>query len=155
MLVKIGDFGTSNFALNVKKYGMSANPTWISPEREKYLGGVKDPGLSSEVFSLSALTYNILTCGDMPYIKHTLPSKRSTFKDKSKKIDTGFYPESRGDLKRYCNDLFNKEQLDHLADVFEKGLAIKPSERYQSGKELFQAINNALYPKNKIISFVR
>lgn len=159
--IKIGDFGSSNFALDVKKDGVAANSKWVSPERELYKGGLKDPGLPSEVFSLSALSYYILTGGDMPYATDPSnyheywPSKRPKFKSKSKKFETGFYPESREDLKRHADGLFGDEQLDRIASVFEKGLALKANERYQSGKELMRGLNNALFPKNKIASFVR
>jgi serine/threonine protein kinase len=159
MQVKIGDFGGSNFANNVKLYGVEANPIWVSPERQRYLGGKKDPGLVSEVFVLTALSYYIMTAGDFPYNvgynRNLWPSDRSQFNNKSRRFKTGFYPDSRNDLKKYAPKNIGEAQLDQMANVFERGLAIDPKDRYQSGKELFEALQNVIYPKNKVISFVR
>lgn len=153
--VKIGDFGTSNFALNVGKYGVEVNAAWTSPERELYDGKTEDPGLPSEVFSLTTLAYFIITGGDRPFIARKLPSERYPYLNSSKKFETGFHPDSKNDLRKLTKELFNEEQIERLILVFEKGLALNSEERYKSGEELLNAINEAILPRNRIVGFVR
>ncbi|MBP7700502.1 protein kinase [Candidatus Woesebacteria bacterium] len=153
--VKIGDFGTSNFAFNVGKYGVEVNAAWTSPERELYDGKTEDPGLASEVFSLTTLAYFIITGGDRPFVVRKLPSERYPYLSTSKKFETGFHPDSGNDLRDLAKNIFNKEQIERLIIVFEKGLALDPAERYQCGEELMNAINEAILPPDEIIGFVR
>lgn len=154
MNIKIGDLGTSNFALDVDKYGVSAQTRWVSPERENYCIGDEISGLVSEIFTLTAIIYYFLTGGYAPYDGTVWPSERDVFNNKTGKIKTFFDLEMRGFLMENCK-IFSQNQLKRLIKVFEKGLAVDPNERYQSGKQLMDAIKNSIYPPEKIISFVR
>lgn len=128
--VKVIDFGIANWIEKDESDALQVTLGYSSPER---LRGSK-ANLQSEVFSMAATTYSMLT-NSVPFSgKDDSKTMVNTFEGKF------MLPSKSSNLSFPCNTTV----LHALDIVFQKAFQKNPKKRYQSGAEFYSAFSAAL-----------
>jgi len=91
----------------------------------------QEPGLVSEIFSLTAIAWYLFT-RTLPYDTRELATDRDTF------------PSSNGSFRTLFDPRHQQQLPDLFCDAIKRGLAVNPNDRFQTAMDLFQHLARAL-----------